>query len=604
MMEITIPPRSEVPEETTWNAQALFVSDEAWEAAYKQVLDRLPKLESFRGQLDEGPDSILGALGLTSELLNEAEKLRVYAGFSYSVDTTNQEAASRNSKAQGLEAKVAAATAFLNPELIALGEERIREWLDDSEELQVYEHFLGDLFRKANHVRSVEVEELLGALRDPFSGTGTTASIMTDSDFHFEPALTQEGKKVPLTQNTLKKILNGPDREARRTAWTHYTDLHLAYKTTLSSNLVTSIKQNVFMSQAREHSTTLEAALFEGNIPLDVYYSLIEAFKENLPTWHRYFNIRKRALGVDPLEFFDIWAPLTERRPDLSYEEVVAWICEGLQPMGKEYVETVRQGCLQDRWVDYSPNLGKRKGAFSWGAPGTLPYIMMSFNNNLLSLSTLAHELGHSMHSYLTWQNQPYVYCDYSLFVAEVASNFHQALVRARLLEKSEDPYFKIALIEEAMSNFHRYFLIMPNLAMFELEMHERVERGEGITADEMNAFCARVFGEAYGDAMHLDEERMGIIWAQFGHLYVDYYVYQYATGIAGANALARRVLDGEPGAVDDYLKFLKAGGSKYPVQVLKEAGVDLTTPEPVSTAFAGLADMVDTLDKLLAEIE
>lgn len=603
-MEITIPARSDVPEPTTWNAEALFESDEAWEAAYSQVLERLSELDPFRGELGDGPDTLLDALRLTSELLNQAEKLHVYAGFAYAVDTTDQKAASRNSKAQGLSAKIAAATAFLHPELLALGKEQLHQWLESSAELQTYEHYLEDLFRKADHVRSVEVEELLGALRDPFSGTGSTASIMTDSDFKFEPALTQEGHDVPLTQSTLNKILNSPDRSARQTAWIHYTDLHLAYKNTLASNLVTSIKQNVFMSRARDHGSTLEAALFDGNIPLDVYHSLIEAFKENLPTWHRYFDLRKRALGVEPLEFYDIWAPLTDHKPELSYEEVVDLICEGLQPMGSEYVETVRRGCLQDRWVDYSPNLGKRKGAFSWGAPGTLPYIMMSFNNNLLSLSTLAHELGHSMHSYLTWQNQPYVYSDYSLFVAEVASNFHQALVRARLLEKSEDPYFKIAVIEEAMSNFHRYFLIMPNLAMFELEMHERIERGDGITADEMNTFCARSFKDAYGEAMHLDNDRMGIIWAQFGHLYVDYYVYQYATGIAGANALARRILDGTPGAVEDYLGFLKAGASRYPVEVLKEAGVDLTTPEPVATAFAALADMVDLLDRLLGEVE
>jgi oligoendopeptidase F len=604
MSEMTLPTRSEVPEETTWNAEALFENDEAWEAAYRQVFDRLPELDAIRGRLNEGVNIVLQAFSLTSDLLNQAEKLQVYAGFAYSVDTTNQKAAGRNSKAQGLVGKVKAATAFVKPELITLGEETLREWMQASPDLQAYEHFLQDLFREAAHVRSVEVEEILGALEDPFSGTDSTASIMTDADFKFQPAVNHKDNKIPVTQSTLYKIFYGSDRKARRSAWISYTDLYLAYKNTLASNLATSIKQNVFLTQARRHETTLEAALFENNIPVEVYHNLIETFIQNLPTWHRYFDIRKRALGVERLEYYDIWAPLTDRQPEVSYPQAVEWICEGLQPMGGEYVETVRQGCLEERWVDVYPNQGKRKGAFSWGAPGTPPYIMMSFNDNLLSLSTLAHELGHSMHSKMTWEHQPYLYCDYSLFVAEVASNFHQALVRAHLLENHDDPYFQISVIEEAMANFHRYFLIMPNLARFELEMHQRVERGEGLTADEMNEFCAQLFREAYGETMHLEQDRIGILWAHFGHLYVDYYVYAYATGIAGANALARRILEGEPKAVEEYLSFLRAGASMYPIDVLKMAGVDLTKPEPVATAFGVLSDMVDKLEGLLTAIE
>lgn len=604
MSEITIPPRSEVPKETTWNAEALYEDVEAWEDAYQRVLDRMAELDAVRGRLEHGVETVLRSLDLTSDLLNQAEKLQVYAGFAYAVDTTDQKAAGRNSKAQGLVGKVKAATAFLKPELVALGEETLREWMQSSPDLRRYEHFFGDLFRKAAHLRSVEVEEILGALEDPFSSTGATASILTDADFKFRPAVNQHDDEVPVTQGTLYRIFYSPDRKARRSAWVSYTDRYLGFTNTLASNLETSIKQNIFMTRARRHESSLEASLFELNIPVEVYHNLIETFRENLPIWHRYFDIRKRALGVEQLEFYDIWAPLTDRRPEVSYTQAVEWICEGLEPMGEEYVETVRKGCLEERWVDVYPNQGKRKGAFSWGTVGTLPYIMMSFSDSLLSLSTLAHELGHSMHSKLTFEHQPYIYCDYSLFVAEVASNFHQALVRAYLLENTDDPYFQIAVIEEAMANFHRYFLIMPNLARFELEMHQRVERGEGLTADEMNDFCAQLFREAYGEIMHLEQDRIGSLWSHFGHLYVDYYVYAYATGIAGAHALARRILEGQPGAVEDYLSFLKAGASMYPIEVLKEAGVDLTLPGPVKTAFGVLSDMVDRLDGLLTEIE
>jgi oligoendopeptidase F len=457
------------------------------------------------------------------------------------------------------------------------------------------------LFRKQAHVRSAEVEELLGMLADPFSGVSATARVLTDADFQFEPAIASDGTEIPVSQGTLQKILSGKDRKARRTAWENYNDQFLAFRNTLATNLTTSIKQSVYEMRARRHNSTLEATLFAENIPVKVFHNLIATFRENLPTWHRYWAIRRKALGVEELHPYDVWAPLIEEKPDVNYEQAVDWISEGLAPMGETYVGAMRKGCLEDRWVDVYPNKGKSAGAFSSGSPGTHPFIMMSYNDTLFSMSTLAHELGHSMHSYLTWQNQPVLYGQYSLFVAEVASNFHQAMVRAHLLEHNSDPTFQINLIEEAMSNFHRYFFIMPTLARFELETHERVERGEGLTSDDMIELMADLFSEGFGGEMHLDRQRVGITWATFGHLYMDYYVYQYATGISGAHALSKRILSGEDGAVDDYSNFLRAGGSMYALDALKMAGVDLTNPEAVEVTFEVLSDLVDRLEKLLA---
>ena len=299
------------------------------------------------------------------------------------------------------------------------------------------------------------------------------------------------------------------------------------------------------------------------------------------------------------IEPYDLWAPLGSDPPELEYEQCVEWICEALAPLGDEYVATVRRGCLEDRWIDVYPNQGKMSGAFSAGQPGTRPFIVMSFDGTAVSLGTLAHELGNSMHSYLAWETQPQISSRYSLFVAEVASNFHQVLLRAHLLETISDRELQLAVLDEAMANFHRYFFVMPTLARFEQEAHERVERGEGLTADLLNERMAEYFGEAYGPGFSFDRERVGITWAQFSHLYAPFYVYQYATGISGAHALGNRVLANEPGAAERYLDFLRAGGSEYPLDLLREAGVDLASPEPVEEAFAVLSSLVDRLEAL-----
>jgi oligoendopeptidase F len=599
--DILIPLRSEIAPDRTWNAPSVFESVDAWDAAFQDLSDGLSELAKYKGHLSGAPSTLVEAIEVIDHLQVQLGKILVYALMSHSVDTTDQAAVGRFSKAQGLASRMIAAAAFFEPEVLAIGMEALRKWMEEEPGLAVYEHYFDDLFRKQAHVRSPEIEELLGMLVDPFEGVAGTARMLTNADFNFPPATANDGAKIPLTHGTLVTILAGEDRQARRTAWENYMDLFLAHKNALAASLETSIKQNAFLMRARGHKSTLEAALFSYNIPVQVFHNLIDAFKKNLPTWHRYWAIRRKALAVDELHPYDIWAPLTQDRPRIPYEQGVEWICRGLVPLGEAYVAAVRNGCLRDRWVDVYPNKGKRAGAFSSGRPGTYPFILTSYGGTIFNLSTLAHELGHSMHSYLTWQNQPIVYSDYSLFVAEVASNFHQAMVRDHLLKENSDPSFQISVIEEAMSNFHRYFLIMPTLARFELEMHEAVERGGGLTADRMIERLAELFAEAYGDEMRIDRDRVGIQWATFPHLFVDYYVYQYATGISGANVLAKRVLSGEEGAVEDYLTFLKVGNALYPLDALKGAGVDLTKPDAVNETFAVLAGMVDRLEELVS---
>ncbi|HSL30530.1 MAG TPA: oligoendopeptidase F [Anaerolineales bacterium] len=600
-MPTKVPLRSKLNEKFTWNARSVFPSHQAWESEIEDILAKIPDVRAYQGRLAEGPRVMLEALRSAHELIACAQKASMYAGFAYAVDTTDQHATGMREKAQGVYGQVLWAVAYLQPEILAIGRDRLNEWMRENHELGLYRHSFDDLFRKQAHVRSAEVEELLGLVSDPLQGPANSTGMLTNADFNFKPAKDSQGRALDLTQGTISNLMHNPDRKARRTAYENYMDKHIEHKNTLASNLAHSIKANVFYMRARKHESSLAAALFNLNISTDVFHNLIDTFKKNLPVWHRYFEIRRKALGLKKLAYYDMWAPLTKRRVKVPFERAVELICESLAPMGEEYVETVRRGCLQDRWVDIYPNQGKMEGAFSWGVQGTHPFINMSYTDEVTSMSTLAHELGHSMHSYLTWKHQPFVYADYSLFVAEVASNFHQAMMRGHLLNTVSDKNFQLALLEEAVGgNFFRYFFQMPTLARFELETHQRVERGEALTADAMIDLMADLFAEGFGPGFDLDSERVGMTWSTFSHLFLDYYVYAYATGISGAHALASRILRGEPNAVEDYLGFLQSGSSDYPVSVLKKAGVDLTTPQAVEETFAIMESYIDRMERLL----
>jgi oligoendopeptidase F len=598
-MSVEVRERSQIPKQFTWNSESVFAAPADWDAQFNSLGDELKELSAYQGRLGEGPATLLEALELFQTLIVKAYKLYMYAVVDHSVDTRRPEATQRQGRGEGAVAQALGASAFLRPELLSIGEAQLRDWIRQEPRLAIYQHYFDNLFRLQTHVRSMEVEELLGRVQDPFRAVFTTHTALVDSDFQFRPAVSSDGREQSVNQGSLDTLLRSPDRELRRTAWESYADTYLTFKNTLANSLGASLRQNVFVTRARKYASSLEMALFNDNIPEAVFHNLLETFRNNVGTWHRYWRVRRAALGVEELHPYDVWAPITNAPPAINFQQAVDWIREGLRPLGDEYADRIRQGCLEDRWVDVYPNLGKRQGAFSFGVPGTHPFILMSFADDVSGLSTLAHELGHSMHSYLTWKNQPVIYAEYSLFVAEVASNFHQAMVRAHLLENSSDTQLQIAIIEEAMDNFHRYFLIMPTLARFELETHRRVERGEGLSADGMVELMADLFAEPFGTEMQLDRARVGITWAQFQHLYRDYYVYQYATGISGAHSLARRILQGEAGAAQAYLEFLKTGGSRYPLDALRLAGVDLLSPEPVEQTFRVLDDLVDRLAKL-----
>ncbi len=601
MTKTSLPTRDQVSHEETWNLNSIFSSVEEWESALKRVESKLPDLTAYQGKLGKNPQLLIEYISLAEEITILAMKVMVYSGLDQSTDVTDSEKTARAGQGSRLIARLRSVRAFEEPEIMKIGFEKLYRWMEELSDLKVYAHYFHNLERLSPHVRSTEVEEILAMVTEPLPpSTPPAYNFLVTSELPFQPATNSEGAEIELGQSSINSILTNEDREVRRTGFQNYANAYLQFRNTIAGIQTQALQRDIFQARARHYDSSLEASLSPNNIPIEVFYNLIEVFKRNLPTWHKYWRIRKEALGYESFGVYDIKAPLTKKKFQVPFHRAVEWICQGMMPLGEEYVNILRNGCLVDGWVDRALNKGKLQGAFTWGSYNTQPFIMMSYADDVFSLSTLAHELGHSMHSYYTQKHQPLIYSQYSLFVAEVASNFNQAMVRNYLFKTQQDPAFHLALIDEAMANFHRYFFIMPTLARWELSVHERIEKGGPTNAKIFTDLCAELFMEGYGHEVEFDHDQIGIAWAQFGHMYMDFYVYQYATGISGAHALMDRVLNqGKPSA-ELYLDFLAAGNSVYPLDALKTAGVDLTNPEPVEKAFHVLADIVDRLEELV----
>jgi len=592
--------RAEVPVEQTWNLEAIFPSVEEWEKALEGIEAEIEQIVPFRNTLSQSPQQLYKCLKVTEQVSRKMEKIFLYASLGSAVDNSDQAAQARAVQARGKYARLQATTAFIEPELIAIGFPTLKEWCQQDQDLALYKTYFEQLERKQSKVRSFEVENVMAMVSEPMSTVVQTYNSLTNVDIKFGSAIDEKGKTYPIEQGNFGALISHEDRSVRKTAWENYNDGFLKFKNTLAGLQIAGLQKDILVANVRGFKNSLEASLFPNNIPEEVFHNLISVFRKHLPTWHKYWRIRKQWLGLSEFQEYDIKAPLTDQKPVVLYEQAVEWITEGMKPLGEKYVDILIKGATTERWIDWAVNQGKRQGAFSSGVYDTNPFIMMSYNNDVYSLSTLAHELGHSMHSYYTRHTQPYIHGRYALFVAEVASNFNQAMVRDYLLQTQTDPIFQLALIEEAMSNFHRYFFIMPTLAQWELDMHQRLEQGKAMNAKVMIDRCAELFHEGYGDEVVFDHERVGVTWSQFSHMYMNYYVYQYATGISGAHVLAENILADQPGAVDRYLTFLSAGNSVYPLEALQAAGVDLSSSEPVEKSFNYLGSIVDRLEGLL----
>jgi oligoendopeptidase F len=593
--------RKDIPEEQFWNSAALFSGWDEIRTEIKNLEAELSNLATFQGRFAEGADVVFDGLEVYQALLARVVKLYTYIGMATAVDTSDDTAKAIAGQIGGLAAKFSAAAAFAEPEMVAMVD-RLLEWSDSEPNLAIYKHYFEHLKQQANHTRSTEVEEVLGMLGEPFSGAGRTSGELADVDLRREDIIDAAGNTKPHKQ--VAKI-DSSERELRRQTWEKDADAYVAYQNTFASNYITSVQQNTLRAKVRRYDSVLQMRMEPTGLPVQVFHNLIDAFKANLGTWHKYWDVKRQILGVDELRPYDIWAPIVDKPPVIPFEQAVDWMGEAIRPLGDDYVATMRKGCLEDDWIDRAYNLEKANGAFSsLSVEGSPPYIMMSYDDTLLAMSTLAHELGHSMNLMMIGQQQPMIYNlandMASDSVIETPSNFHQAMTRAYLREiKKDDEQFLIAMIDEAMSNFHRYFFYMPSIARFEYEVHRRVMEGEPLNASILNEIMGGFMAEGYGDTMGFNADYAGITWAQLSHVFHPFYTFQYAIGISAAYAIADDVLAGKAGAAENYLKFASVGTSVDALASFDVAGVNMRDREAIDKAFAVMADLVNQLETL-----
>jgi oligoendopeptidase F len=594
---LTLPDRKDVDPKFTWNLQSLFATEAAYEQEFAEVDDAIKLLAQQRGQLAASGTALFEFLEQYWQLNAQLRRLRLYAQMPVAADSTDQAARQRAGKFAGLAAGWSRATAFVEPELLGIGAERLAELVAEEPRLESYARYFSRLEAQRDHVRSGEVEELLGGLNEPFAGASQAYGSLVNSDMPFDSVRLPGGEEADLAPSTLPQLISHPDRDVRRQAFSNYADSFLRFRNVITDLYLTRVKSSAFLAHARNYPSTVEEALSPREVPREALDAILRVFQQRLPVWHRYWAARRKLLGVGQLEPWDVFAPLSKPL-SVPFEQATEWILESLAPLGSEYVERVRSGLTEERWVDVYPNRGKRDGAFAAGAPGAQPFIMMSYDGGTGGMSTLVHELGHAMHAQLTFAEQPLAYSAYSMVAAETASNLNQALLFPYLLDSNDDPQFQLAIIEEALYNLHRYFFIMPTLARFELAVHGAVERGEGLTADRLITIMRELFSEAYGPEMRVDDQT-GITWAQFAHLYIPFYTFQYASGISAASALSADLRSGQEGARERVLEFLSSGDLHLPIESLQRAGVDLTTDEPIERAFDLVEKYVSRLEAL-----
>ena len=589
--------RSEVREEDTWKTSDMYENTGAWENELKEISALVDKAAAFEGKAAENADNLFVVLETLAKAGEKIEKAFNYAERLFDEDQTNTTHQAMSAKVYSLYAAMGSKTAFVDPEILAASEETLEGFLKEKPELELYRKQLAEIRRLKEHCLSAEMEKLLAMTAEMSQTPADTFSILNNADLVFPEIEDENGEKVRITHGRYIQFVQSADRRVRKDAFEKMYQTYKQYLNTLASLYSGNIKQQNFHAKARKYASSLEAAVDENNVSPSVYYNLIDTVNKNLDKMHAYVALRKKCLGLNEMHMYDIYTPMI---PDMAkkipFEEAKATVLKALAPLGEDYVNKVKEG-FENRWIDVYENQGKRSGAYSAGAYGCHPYVLLNYNGTLDDMFTLAHEMGHALHSYFTWEKQPYLYSGHKIFVAEVASTCNEALLMEYLLKTTEDKNMRKYLVNYFLEQFRGTLFRQTMFAEFEKITHEMAEKGEPLTWEGMNKIYHDLNRLYFGDDIVIDEE-IDIEWARIPHFYNAFYVYQYATGYSAAIALSRKILsEGQP-AVDAYLDFLSKGDSEYSIDLLKGAGVDMSKKDAVENAMAVFESLLDEMEK------
>lgn len=599
MTNQSIPKRSEVPEEMTWNLKDMFESDQAWMAEYEAMKEFPAKIAAFQGTLARSAQDLLAWFRLQDEIELRLSVLMGYASCKGDEDTGNSFYQDVRGKAMNVYVSIASAAAFATPEIMAISDETLDRFYAEQPELETYRRSLYQIRRRKDHILSPAEERLLASAGEMANASENIASVFRNADQIFPDVTDSQGSVHPLTDATFVPLLTSPDRELRRRAFETYYKQLGQYKNTIAATLDGQFKQLCFFANARHYDSTIQASLDATEVPVPVYMNLIEAVHNNLDKMYRYVALRKKLLGVDELHMYDVYTPIVaDADQAISYEQAKETVLEALQVLGQDYVDLLKEG-FNNRWIDVYENVGKRGGAYSSGNSRPHPYVLLNHKDNLDCQFTLAHEMGHALHSYHSCKYQPVSTSDYVIFVAEVASTCNEVLLMRHLLKKTTDKKQRAYLINHFMDQFKGTVYRQTMFAEFELAMGKMAENGQALTAD---ALCQKYheLNKLYFGPDMVSDDQIALEWARIPHFFYNYYVFQYATGFSAAVAIANRILKEGAPAVADYKKFLSGGCSTDPISLLKIAGVDMSSPEPVNSALALFGELVDEMEQLV----
>ena len=590
--------REEIPAEVKWAIEDLYKNDDEWEADFTRLKEHLPELSAYEGRLGESAQTLLSMQRLCDKMNMLAEKVYVYANQRLHENTDNAVYQNLASRAQSLLVEMSERTSYIEPEIMGLPEGTIEKYLQENGELRVYGQYFENMIRQKAHVLPGEMEKLLASAGELAESPKDIFSMFNNADIRFPKITGEDDTDVEVTHGRFISLLQSKDQRVRKDAFEALYGVYEKFRNTLAATYRANVKQEVFFARARRYGSDLEAALDGSHIPVSVYDNLIHVVHEHLPLMHRYVKIRKKLLGLDELHMYDLYTPMTENSGEhFSFEDAKKTVLEGLAPMGEEYLSHLKDG-FEHGWIDVYENQGKRSGAYSWGAYGTHPYVLLNYQGTLNDVFTLAHEMGHALHSWYSDETQPYIYAGYRIFVAEVASTCNEALLIHHLLKKAKDPKNKAYLINYFLEQFRTTLYRQTMFAEFEKITHGLQEAGEALTAERLCSIYYDLNKAYFGEDICIDRQ-IEMEWARIPHFYTPFYVYQYATGFSAAIALSGKILREGEAAVEQYKKFLKGGSSMYPLELLRLAGVDMEQKKPVEDALQVFSDYLDEMERL-----